>query len=40
MHIHKWSLSDIENILPWELEVYSNLLINHINAMNNSNSGE
>ena len=36
MHIHKWSLSDIENILPWELEVYSNLLINHIKELNNN----
>jgi hypothetical protein len=27
---HKWSLQDIENMIPFELELYSQLLIMHI----------
>ena len=22
MHIYKWSLSDIENMMPWERDIY------------------
>jgi len=22
LHVHKWSLVDIENMIPWEREVY------------------
>ena len=22
MHTHKWSFSDIENMLPWERDIY------------------
>ena len=22
MHIHHWSLSDIENMMPWERDIY------------------
>lgn len=22
MHIHKWSLSDIEDMMPWERDIY------------------
>tara|TARA_B100001939_G_scaffold346680_1_gene366042 strand:- start:1077 stop:1214 length:138 start_codon:yes stop_codon:yes gene_type:complete len=25
-----WSLTEIENMLPWEREIYINLLINHL----------
>mgnify|MGYP001192096755 FL=1 len=25
-----WSLTDLENMLPWEREIYINLLINHL----------
>jgi len=27
---HKYSLSEIENLIPWEREVYINLLISHL----------
>jgi hypothetical protein len=27
---HKWSLTEIENMMPWEREVYAGLLIEHI----------
>ena len=30
MHHHKYSLSDVENLMPWEREVYVALLLQHI----------
>lgn len=30
MHHHKYSLSELENLLPWEREVYINLLIQYL----------
>ena len=27
---HKWSLTEIENMMPWEREVYVGLLIEHL----------
>jgi len=30
MQHHKWSISELENMLPWEREVYLNLLVKHI----------
>jgi hypothetical protein len=30
MQEHKYSLSDIENMLPWERIVYVSLLIKHL----------
>jgi len=30
MQYHKYSLSDIENMMPWEREVYTSLLVQHI----------
>jgi|TARA_R110002167_G_scaffold140961_1_gene329009 hypothetical protein len=27
---HKWSLTEIENMMPWEREVYVGLIIEHI----------
>ena len=34
MQHHKYSLSELENMMPWEREVYINLLINHIKEEN------
>jgi hypothetical protein len=34
MQYHKYSLSDIENMLPWEREIYIMLLIEHIREEN------
>lgn len=30
MQQHKYSLSDIENMIPWEREIYLELLMNDI----------
>ena len=27
---HKWSLTELENMVPWEREIYSGLLIQHL----------
>jgi hypothetical protein len=27
---HNWSMSELENMLPWEREIYVNLLIKHV----------
>lgn len=35
MQHHKYSLTEIENMFPWELDIYSSLLIQHIEEMNN-----
>lgn len=29
---HNWSLSELENMLPWEREIYSGLLVKHLEA--------
>jgi len=31
MQEHKYSLSEIENLMPWEREVYISMLIEHLN---------
>ena len=30
MQHHKYSLTELENMIPWERDVYENLLIAHI----------
>jgi hypothetical protein len=32
MNYHKWSLSEIENMMPWEKEVYIKLLENYLES--------
>ena len=34
MQHHKYSLSELDNLLPWEKEVYVNLLSTHIKEEN------
>jgi len=34
MQHHKYSLSDIENMIPWEREIYISLLKQHIEEEN------
>jgi trehalose-6-phosphate synthase len=29
---HSWSLSELDNMLPWEREIYSGLLMKHLEA--------
>ena len=31
---HKWSLTELENMLPWEREIYVNKLQEHIREEN------
>tara|TARA_Y100000004_G_scaffold172392_1_gene209197 strand:+ start:657 stop:785 length:129 start_codon:yes stop_codon:yes gene_type:complete len=30
MHHHKYSLTEIENMMPWERQVYTTLLMQHL----------
>ena len=30
MQHHKWSLSEVEGMIPWEKEVYISLLLDHL----------
>ena len=34
MQHHKYSITDIEKMLPWERDVYVSLLVNHIKEEN------
>jgi len=34
MQHHKYSLTEIENMIPWERDVYLGMLINHIKEEN------
>ena len=34
MQHHNYSLSDIENMMPWEREIYVDMLIEHIRQEN------
>ena len=32
-HYHKWSIEEIEDMLPWEFDVYCTLLANYIDTV-------
>lgn len=34
MQIHKYSLSDLENMIPWEREIYVEMLVDDIKEQN------
>ena len=34
MQHHKYSLTEIENMIPWERDIYVNMLINYIKEEN------
>ena len=34
---HKYSLTELENMLPWERQIYVSMLINHIKKENEEN---
>jgi hypothetical protein len=40
MQHHNYSLSDIENMLPWEREIYLDMLIEHIKEENRKTKEE
>ena len=31
---HSWSLTELENMIPWEREIYTNLLADHVQKEN------
>ena len=33
MQHHKWSLADIESLIPWEKEIYVRLLLDHLEEL-------
>ena len=37
MQHHNYSLSDLENMMPWEREIYVDMLIEHIKEENKRN---
>jgi hypothetical protein len=37
MQHHNYSLSDLENMLPWEREIYVDMLISYIKEENEKN---
>ena len=40
MQHHKYSLTEIENMIPWERDVYVNLLVNYIKEENEQRERE
>ena len=38
MYFHKFSLTELEDMLPWEREVYVSMLINHLEEEKRKNS--
>ena len=34
MHHHKYSLTELDNMLPWERDIYVTMLIQHIEEEN------
>jgi len=33
MQYHKYSLTELENMIPWEREIYVSLLVNYIKEL-------
>tara|TARA_B100001059_G_scaffold217845_1_gene237498 strand:- start:514 stop:651 length:138 start_codon:yes stop_codon:yes gene_type:complete len=40
MQHHKYRLEEIENMIPWERDIYVNLLVNYIKEENEKNRRE
>ena len=40
MQHHHYSLSDLENMIPWEREIYVDMLIEHIKEENRKQEEE
>ena len=40
MQHHNYSLSDLENMLPWEREIYVDMLITYIKEENEKTKGK
>jgi len=37
LHHHKWSLSEVENMMPWERDIYLDMLNNWVQEENDRN---
>jgi len=37
---HNWNLEELENMLPWEREIYVGMLVNHIKEENEKQKEE
>jgi len=40
MQHHKYSLTELENMLPWEKDIYISLLVNYIKQENEKRARE
>ena len=40
MQHHKYNITEIENMIPWERDIYVNLLINYIKEENDRRKRE
>ena len=40
MQHHKYSLTELNNMLPWEREIYVNMLVNYIKEENDRKKRE
>ena len=40
MQHHKYTLADLENMLPWEREIYVDMLVQYIKEENEKNKRE
>ncbi len=40
MQHHKYSLTEIENMIPWERDIYVNLLVSYIKEQNDKRERE
>ena len=40
MQVHNYSLTEIENLIPWELDIYTILLQNHLEEEKRRNEEE
>jgi hypothetical protein len=40
MQHHKYTLADLENMLPWEREIYVDMLVTYIKEENEKNKRE
>jgi hypothetical protein len=38
MQYHNWSLTELDNMMPWEREIYITLLQNHVKEENEKNA--
>ena len=39
MQYHKYSLSDLENMIPFEREIYVSMLVNHLEEQKQGQQG-